>query len=128
MQTFINVFKWNPKIMRGIINTRTKKHVLCTYRLCDSVFAKARGLMFSWKKPDFGLVFAFKRPVRTPLHMLFVFYPIDVLFLDKQRRIVEIKRGFMPFTIYSPLCRANYIVETVAGKTKGCKVGDILAF
>ena len=60
--------------------------------------------------------------------MLFVFYPIDVLFLDKQRRIVEIKRDFMPFTLYSPKCKANYIIETVAGKTEGCKVGDILAF
>ena len=33
--------------------------------------------------------------------MLFVFYPIDVLFLDKNNIVVDKKDNFKPFTLYN---------------------------
>ena len=43
--------------------------------------------------------------------MFFVFYPIDVLFLDKNKIVVEIKENFKPFTFYNPKKKSKYILE-----------------
>ena len=64
--------------------------------------------MFSKRK---NLIFVFDKEEIVPLHMFFVFFPIDVLFLDKNKRIVEIKKDFKPFTYYRPKNKAMYVVE-----------------
>ena len=56
-------------------------------------------------------MFVFKKEKIIPLHMLFVFFPINVLFLNKNKKIVEIKNNFKPFTFYTPKNKAMYIVE-----------------
>ncbi len=92
---------------------RTNGAVLAEeYGLCSSVMKKARGLMFSRQR---SLVFPFDSERIVPLHMLFVFYPIDVLFLDKDKRVAEIKENFRPFTFYTPKQRAKYVIELPAG-------------
>jgi uncharacterized protein len=55
--------------------------------------------------------------------MVFVFYPIDVLFLDKNKVVVEVKDNFRPFSFYTPKNKAMYVIELPAGtikKTKTC--------
>jgi len=85
--------------------------------------------MFS-KKPDFGLVFVFRTEKRRSLHMFFVFYPIDLLFLDSKKKVVEIKENFLPFTLYFPRKRARFVVELPAGAVKksSTRVGDTISF
>ena len=56
--------------------------------------------------------------------MWFVFFPIDVLFLDADFYVVEIKRLFKPWTFYSSKTTCNYIVETPAGRIGDTSVGD----
>jgi len=58
--------------------------------------------------------------------MLFVFYPIDVLFLDKNKIVVEIKENFMPFAFYTPKNKAQYVTELPKGTIKKSKteIGD----
>ena len=58
--------------------------------------------------------------------MLFVMYPIDVLILDKNKKIVEIKRNFKPFTFWNSSKRAKYVVELAF--QGGYKVGDKVEF
>ena len=111
-----------------IVNTRTKQPVLRQYLLCRGVFSKARGLMFSRNRTGYGLIFAFRKPVYASLHMWFVFYSIDVLFLDRNKRIVEIKRNLKPFWGYIPQNRATYVIEGGTGYAVGCTVGDVLNF
>ena len=53
--------------------------------------------------------------------MLFVFYPIDVLFLGKNKVVVEIKESLMPFTVYTPKNKAKYIIELPQGTIKKTK-------
>ena len=37
------------------------------------------------------------------VHMLFVFFPLDLVFLDKNKRVVDKKEGFRPFSLnYTP--------------------------
>ena len=85
--------------------------------------------MFS-KKNFTPLIFVFKKEKIIPLHMLFVFFPIDVLFLDKDRKVVELKEKFMPFAFYTPKYKALYIIELPSGIIKKTKtrVGDNLDF
>ena len=98
-------------------------------RFCNSILSKAIGLMFS-KKSDKSLIFTFKKEKIVPLHMLFVFYPIDVLFLDKGKKIVEMKENFRPFAFYTPRCKARYIIEMPQGSIRrfNAEINDKLSF
>lgn len=109
--------------MKMIVNT-TKNAVLSKeFSVCNSIFSKARGLMFSGPK---DLVFKFSREQIIPLHMMFVFFQIDVIYLDSRMKVVEIKSNFKPFSYYRPRMPARIVIETKAGvirKTK-TEVGD----
>lgn len=43
--------------------------------------------------------------------MFFVFYPIDVLLLNRNKEIVEIKRNLKPFTFWNSKTKGKYVVE-----------------
>ena len=77
-------------------------------RVCRSVFSQALGLMFRKRQ---NLVMEFPCERRVSLHMFFVFFPIDVLILDKDKRIVEIKRNLKPFTFWKSNKKGKYVVE-----------------
>ena len=59
--------------------------------------------------------------------MLFVFYSIDVIFLDKHKEVVEIKRRLKQFTLYMPKNKAKYVIETVPEKLD-VEVGEKIKF
>ena len=97
--------------------------------LCASPLSKFMGLMFSMDKSRV-LVFEFAEEINISLHMLFVFYSIDVLFLDRRKTAVDMKKNFMPFTFYSSRAKAKYAIELPAGKISktGTKLGDRIYF
>ncbi|MBI5002419.1 DUF192 domain-containing protein [Candidatus Woesearchaeota archaeon] len=110
-----------------IVN-ETKKTVLSEKAICcASLWRKASGLMFS---PQKDLLFIEQQEKITPLHMFFVFYPIDVVYLDKSRKIVEIKEHFLPFTFYTPKKKAQYVLELHRGAIRASRtnVTDSLVF
>jgi uncharacterized membrane protein (UPF0127 family) len=98
-------------------------------KFCNSLFSKATGLMFS-KKKDRALVFDFFKEKIISLHMLFVFYPIDVLFLDDKKRVVEIKQNLKPFRLYTPKKKARFVIEVINGvvKSSRTRIGDKVQF
>jgi len=115
--------------MVKMIRNQTKKFILIKKaKLCTSIPSKAFGFMFRLKKPEEALVFIFSSERRADLHMLFVFFPIDVLFLDKNKKVVDIKKDFKPFTYYAPKAQAMYVVELPAGLLGKTKIGDIIGF
>ncbi|MBD3354504.1 DUF192 domain-containing protein [Candidatus Woesearchaeota archaeon] len=85
------------------------------YKIINSKLGKARGLMFSKKK---NLMFVFDKEQKVPLHNFFVFFSIDVLFLDKDKKIVEIKKDFKPFSYYNPKKKAKYVLEIAVNEDK----------
>ena len=87
------------------------------------MWSKARGLMFSKKK---NLVFVFDKGKKIGLHMFFVFFPIDVLFLDKDKKIIEIKKDFRPFSFYTSQNKAKYVVELTEDHNH--KIGEKVNF
>jgi uncharacterized membrane protein (UPF0127 family) len=93
------------------------------YKICRSLWSQTRGLMFSKKK---NLVFVFNKEKRISLHMLFVFFPIDVLFLDENKRIIEIKRNLRPFRFYTSKEKSKYVVELTEDHNH--KIGERVNF
>ena len=82
-------------------------------KTCVTSLSQALGLMFSRKKT---LLFAFKTPQRPLIHNCFVFFPIDLIFLDKDHNIAEIKSNLKPWHFYRAKALAYHLIETPAGK------------
>ena len=102
------------------IKNTTKRTVIAeNSNICKNIIAKSLGLMFALKPKT--LIFTFKKEEIVPLHMLFVFYPIDVLFLDKNKGVAEIKESLMPFSFYTPKNKAQYVIELPKGTIKKTK-------
>ena len=77
-------------------------------KICATLLSRMRGLMFSRKRK---CILAFSKEQIIPLHTWFVFFPIEVEFLDSNKRLVE--RAIMqPFATYTPKMKAQYVVET----------------
>ena len=101
------------------IKNTTKKTLISKNAIsCRNIYSKTIGLMFSIEK---SLIFIFEKEKTVPLHMFFVFYPIDVLFLDKNKTVVEKKENFKPFTLYTPRKKAMYVIEVPNGIIKKTK-------
>lgn len=94
-------------------------------RVAKSQWDKARGLMFA--KPH-DVLFHFPAEERLKFHMVFVFYPIDIVFLDDALRVVDLKPRFMPFTVYYSKARSSTVLESYDGfiDEHGISLGDML--
>lgn len=114
----------------SLVNTTRHKILASDFTLCTTPFSQARGLMFSKRKTHKTLIFVFDHDHKVSLHNFFVFYPIDVVFLNAEKKIVEIKENFEPFTLYFPQQTARYVVELPSGTVKTTKssVGDYITF
>ncbi|MBU1975686.1 MAG: DUF192 domain-containing protein [Nanoarchaeota archaeon] len=113
-----------------ILNKSSKKEICSEYKMCSNPLSKAMGLMFSRRKNEFCLLFTFKKEQHIDLHMLFVFYPIDVVFLDSEKKVVELKKSFKPFTLYATKHKMKYFLELPKGRIddKKIKIADELQF
>jgi uncharacterized membrane protein (UPF0127 family) len=98
--------------------------------LADTFFKRAVGLMFR-KGLDGALVFDMGRLTYDGIHMLFVRFPIDVVFLDGDREVVDVKAGVRPWigTAF-PRARFRYAIELPAGRVEkfSIKPGEKLAW
>jgi len=115
-----------------MIQNKTRKKVLATKtKNCKTIFSKAKGLMFTRERENEGLIFKFNTEQKWSIHMLFVFYPIDVLWLDKNKKVVDLRKELKPFILSAkPKQESSYIIELPAGiiqKTKTV-IGDKIIF
>ena len=92
-------------------------------KICKTLLSQSRGLMFSKRR---NLLFIFKTPRYVGLHMLFVFFPVDALYIDENGKIVEIKRmkPFRPY--YKSKNKVKYVLELA--EKHNFNVGDKLKF
>lgn len=92
-----------------MITHKTTQQTISNEELfCNSFLSQARGLMFRKKQ---NLIMKLASEKRIALHMFFVFYSIDVLVLNQHKEIVEIKKGFKPFTFWNSQEKGKYVVE-----------------
>lgn len=115
-----------------MIRNATAKTILAHNSLfCTNTFSRARGLMFSVPLKDAGMIFIFKRNVLAAIHMLFVFFSIDIIWLNENKEIVAIKENIKPFTPHvSPSVKSRYFIELPKGTIKKTKTkeGDKISF
>jgi uncharacterized membrane protein (UPF0127 family) len=115
-----------------VLFNRTTKDILASQvRLCDTFGTKLRGLMFRRSlHPGEAYVFVCGREsvAEAAIHMLFVFFPIAVLWLDEQRQVVDTRlaRPFRPY--YAPKRAAKYFVECAPELLERVHVGNQLEF
>ena len=106
-------------------NKRTGQVLARDELYCDNTLSLAMGLRFRGKR---AAVLDFGRARRVMLDMWFVFYPIDVLFLDEEKRVVEIKRNLRPWSNYRAARKACYAVEIPCYKALNARLDDKLVF
>ena len=112
-------------------NSTTKLGLVSQSRKCTSALSKAIGLMFSRPLEDRGLIFVFNQEQRTLLHMLFVFFPIDIIYLNSRKEVVQLVQGARPFQLsIRPEAAAKYILELPADtiRKSKTKIGHKIAF
>jgi uncharacterized membrane protein (UPF0127 family) len=97
--------------MTKLINERTNEVILDEVRIAATFLARFRGLMGTPSIPEnAGLII---KPCNS-VHCFFMKFPIDVIFLDKEDRVVHIAESMKPGSI-SPIVKgAKYVIEANA--------------
>ena len=104
-----------------------KKVILADMSYAKNIFSLVAGLMFaSRRKISKGkcLVMQGKTDVIVGIHMLFCFYPYEVLFVNSKFEIVD-KKILKPWSLsYVSKKHFKYAIESSAGKFYGIEIGD----
>jgi uncharacterized membrane protein (UPF0127 family) len=116
-----------------LTNITTGKMIARKIVHCNTYWTRLRGLMFrsSHAVADEQVyIFGEKREsvAQTTIHMFFVFFPIAVVWLDAEKRVVD-KKLAKPFRpIYAPNGPAQYFVEGHPSLLERVTAGDQLDF
>ena len=101
-------------------------------RKVTDLFSRSKGLRFSRRLKQ-GEAIILESPVEgvfeTTIDMFFVFFPLDILWLDTDKRVVDKAENVKPFTPFlTPARPAKYVVELPRFMGRLVKVGDSLSF
>ncbi|NIV35806.1 MAG: hypothetical protein GWN58_42075 [Anaerolineae bacterium] len=112
-------------------NETRGERLLGRVRRCASFLCRLRGL--SIRRPlgdDEGLLLVGRREshIDAAIHMFLVFFPIAVMWLDRNGRVVDARLAlpFRPF--YIPYVRARDVLEGPPALLERVDVGDQLRF
>jgi uncharacterized membrane protein (UPF0127 family) len=122
-----------------MIVNKTRGTVLCrTHEVADTPWKRMIGLMFRKALPgDHGLLMLFDPPSRPGIWMLDMRFPIDIVFLDSQKRVIGIVENARPlglswktWKIFFPPGPAGFVLEIPAGRVGESRtyIGDELGF
>ena len=101
-----------------------------TIEFAKTKLRQAAGLMFRKEIPSgFSMIFVMDKPSDVSVHMLFMRFPIDVIFLDGEKKV----RGFFrlnPWTGYKAMKDIRYVIEMKAGTIErhGISIGGRMEF
>jgi uncharacterized membrane protein (UPF0127 family) len=114
-----------------IRNLRTGEMIARRVVRCDTFWKRGRGLMFRRALVEEDVYLFVERresAAQTAIHMFFVFFPIAVVWLDRDRRVVDkaLARPFRPY--YAPCRPAQYYVEGHPSLLGRVEIGDQLEF
>ncbi len=110
-----------------VVINRTRDNALTVARVAVRRFDRRRGLLGTASLPEGeGLLI---RPCRS-IHTIGMAYPIDVLFLARDGRVVKAVESVPPGRITSPAMSARSALELAAGTIakSGTQVGHVLEF
>jgi len=105
--------------------TRADGQPVCRCRVAKSFASRFRGLMGAARLPSgSGLLL----PRTSSVHTHFMRFPIDVVFLDAEWRIVSVVEGLRPWR-FAAAKEASSVLELQAGECGrlGLAEGDVLS-
>lgn len=93
--------------------------------IAETFFTRIRGLL---GRKEFRAGQALVIKPCNSIHTFFMRFPIDVLFIDKNNKVVSATPALAAFRISKVYFNAAYVVELPAGvlKTTATSVGDLL--
>jgi uncharacterized membrane protein (UPF0127 family) len=104
---------------------------------CNDIFLTGKS---KYINPLFGLMFAKKLKKResvildvsnypsTVIHMAFVFQNLDIICLNKEMKVIDVRNNVKPFSkVINPKKRSYYYIES-APDSFNVKIGDKLKF
>ncbi len=103
--------------------------------IAQSFLSRLRGLIFSERK-DIVLISPKEDIASSSIHMFLMKFPIDVLWLNSNMLVVDIRRKILPFNIfdtktwriYRPRNPAKYVIELGIGELGTTEIGDKIEF
>lgn len=110
-----------------IYNLTQKKEISSEAELAKNFFARARGLLGrKVLEQEQALIL----PHCQAIHMFFMQFPIDVVFVDGDRRVIGLVKNIPPFALSPVFFRARCAVELPAGtiEKKQIALGDVFVF
>ena len=112
------------------LNNKKKEIIAKKIILRTNPFSQGTGLMFHKEIKDEAHIFPFSKEKIIPITNWFVFFHIDLVFLKKDNKIVELKENFKPFSYYSPKNKASVVIELPKGFIKkfNLKLNDVLKY
>lgn len=126
---FLRTYKCYMKLHLGKVKIEVE--------LADTGFRKAKGLMLRRSlPPDKGMLFVFNREAHHAIWMLGMRFPIDIVWIDGKKSIVDIVENARPCfcllfcKVYMPKKKAKYVLEINAGFVgkNRINIGDKLRF
>ena len=107
----------------GLVDKNTGIVIARDVRMADSFFSRFRGLMLKGKlRQGEALFFTFKKPGRNSVHMFFMRFPIDLVYLDSSSTVVEIRGLLKPWRLHVSKVDSKHLVELPAGTASRFKV------
>jgi uncharacterized membrane protein (UPF0127 family) len=110
-----------------VVNTRLDQELGAKIRVADGWLARLRGMLGRpAPKPGEGLLLT---PC-TSVHMYGMRYPLDVVFLDREGRVVALYPSLAPGSRTSWHRNATHALELPSGTVNrsGVKLGDVVAW
>jgi uncharacterized membrane protein (UPF0127 family) len=108
-----------------VLNKTRNTVLMSSGKVADNVWSRFKGLMGRKNlTPGEGLIII----PNNSVHCFFMRFPIDVVFVDKQHRVVHISPALKPWRISKIVGKAHYVVEVEAhtAEKTGTQVGDLL--
>ena len=109
-----------------IIN-KTKKSIIAEHtEMADTAVSRMVGLLGRTSLPDGNALIITQC---RSIHMLFMKFPIDAVFVDKHNRVAGLVKNIKPFFMSPYFIKAKYVIELPAGvidKTHTEKKDEIL--
>jgi hypothetical protein len=101
--------------------------------IADTDYERTRGLMYRHSLPEnAGMLFIFDRSEPRSFWMRNTYIPLDIIFADEKKQIIQIYRKTTPlsYTAMQSKKNAKYVVEVNAGfsDNHGIAVGDRIRF
>ncbi|VVB84896.1 putative ACR [uncultured archaeon] len=87
-----------------------------------TILSQVKGLMFRKSiPPGFAMIFEMKKPSSVNVHMLFMRFPIDIIFLNEEKKTTGLYR-LNPWSGYKAMADIKYVIEMNAGTIEKYKL------